>query len=234
MKRVLLALAVLMAFYAAQGCGGGGGGAPQAPQAPQQVTTTIASNQNVDGYLTKDTASQTIVATQVTQKPFRSIFAGVDPSNSQESRAFLDFPLASIPPKASVQFASLKIFLHSTNFNSASDTLTLRIELVQFNPQFTPPLLASYFDSSGLPLQTDPLIPVSPSILPPITANVVGPNNPIAIDVSQLVKTAHDVGFSDFQIRILENRPSGAPSDLIEIDESSATVSPSLTVQYQQ
>jgi len=227
MKRVLLALAVLMAFFAAQGCGGGGGGAPQAPQ---QVTTTIASNQNVDGYLTFDPASQTVqTPIQVKLNAVPSIFAGIDPATLKEFRAFLDFPLASIPSKAVIQFAQLNLVLRSTTLADGSNTpLPLRIELVQFPP---PLLLSSYFTPAGLTTLAE-LTPVSPSIVPPITQGYVGP---LAIDVSQLVATAHGAGFSDFQIRILENQGSnGAAPGVIEIDENSSTTSPSLIVKYQQ
>ncbi len=208
MKKILFA-AVMMSFVLAlSGCGGGS-------SPPPTVTTQILSDPAYDGDIELD---QSNVYT-VTQGNVSSVFAGIDPSTLSETRAFLDFPLTGaggVPGDAFIASATLDIFINS--IQTISGSIPIRIELVSFSP---PTLLASDFDRVFLEYTT---------IVPPISSADV--QNLVAVDVTPLMVEAQRRGLANFQVRILEGGVGFVSPGLIEIDDTTASRAPLLTVSY--
>lgn len=206
MKRTFLALMMLCIVLAVTGCGGG----------DDSVVTEILSDVNVDGDIMFDPATGSFKVTQVTRDNVPSVLAGIDPVTSEEFRAFLDFPLGSVPPNASIRSATLDIVINSLDVLQRTDSVPILIELVSF----APPLLASDFDSTVL---------LATAIVPPISFADV--NRHVTVDVTSLMAEAQRRGLPSFQIRILEDFGFVTPG-VIEIDESTDATAPLLTVVY--
>ncbi|MBW4056946.1 MAG: hypothetical protein HIU83_16435 [Proteobacteria bacterium] len=208
MKKILFA-AVMMSFVLAlSGCGGGS-------SPPPTVTTQILSDPAYDGDIELD---QSNVYT-VTQGNVSSVFAGIDPSTLSESRAFLDFPLTgAVPGDAFIASATLDIYINSIAKLSTANSIPIRIELVSFSP---PTLLASDFDRVFLEYAP---------IIPPISSTDV--QNHVAVDVTPLMVEAQRRGLANFQVRILEGGVGFVSPGLIEIDDTTASRAPLLTVSY--
>jgi len=206
MKRTFFALMMLCIVLAVTGCGGG----------DDSVVTEILSDVTVDGDIMFDPATGSFKVTQVTRDDVPSVLAGIDPVTSEEFRAFLDFPLGSVPPNASIRSATLDIVINSLDVLQRTDSVPILIELVSF----APPLFASDFDSTVL---------LATAIVPPISFADV--NRHVTVDVTSLMAEAQRRGLPSFQIRILEDFGFVTPG-VIEIDESTDATAPLLTVVY--
>jgi len=210
MNRKLFAAVVLSIILALSGCGG--------TSSPTYVTQ-IFSNPAFDGDIELNLSN----VFTVTQGNIASVFAGVDPGNGSEFRAFLDFPLTGadgVPGSAIINSATLDIFIDSISILPAASSIPIRIELVSFPPQT---LLASDYDRTVQP----PLAVTT--ITPPISRSDIGRH--VAVDVTPLMVEAQRRGLANFQIRILEDFGFAYPG-LIEIDDTSANLAPLLTVTY--
>ena len=204
MKRNLVWLLLAAMLVALAGCGGG--------DDRPLVTTEISRDAAADGDIVQDIANVRTV-TLVGLDSAATVFAGVDPLNDDVYRAFLSFPLTSIPFNAVIRSATLSIVIRSVTVSPPSAAIPIRIELVSFDPTLIPPLVGSYFDRAVLlPL------PASTLISPPITSADV--NGEVIVDVTTLMVEAQLRQLNDFQVRILqENDFTTTVPGLIEIDE---------------
>jgi len=156
--------------------------------------------------------------TQVAPPAVNSVFAGVRPVTLEEFRAFLDFPLGSIPLNGIISSATLDIFIDSIDVVPPAASIPVRIELVSFPP----PLLGSDFDRVILPPLATTTILLSAADL----------NRHVLVDVTHLMATAQANQLPRFQIRLLEDFGFVAPG-LIEIDDSLVTATaPLLRVRF--
>jgi hypothetical protein len=214
MKKILFAAFMMSLTIAMSGCGGGGGSSP-----PPTVTTHILSRAAFDGDIRFDPPN----VFTVTQGNIASVFAGIDPATGSEFRAFLDFPLTGaggVPGIATINSATLDIFINNISIQPAASSIPIRIELVSFPPQT---LLASDYDRIIQP----PL--AITTIIPPISrADVL---RHVTVDVTSLMVEAQRRGLVDFQIRILEDDGFVFPGR-IEIDDTTINRAPLLTVTY--
>ena len=222
MKRHLKSFSIIIACaaFSLTACGGGGGSGAAAPPA---VTVQIFSDPVYDGDIQRTPTSD--IVTQGMSTTVQSIFAGIDPLNLTEYRAFLDFPLngsGGVPGNAVIESAFLDIFVNS--FQPTTASLPILIELVAFQP---PSLLATDFDRTIQP----PLGYILVS--PPFVVSDVGTN--VSIDVTSLMVLAQQKGLVDFQVRIMEDLGPAIPG-LLEISDPTganrAQQAPELTVTY--
>ena len=223
MKRTCLAAIMVFTSLAQIGCGHDYNSAPLPP--PTQVTQ-ILSDPAVDGDILQ-TSPTTFMITQGMIPPVQSVFAGIDPSSLQESRAFLDFPLtgpSGIPGSATIVSATLDIVIN--NISPTDITIPIRIELVSL-PTLT--LVSDDFSRTLLPSIA------FTTVVPPIALTDVGGHVPV--DVTSLMVQAQSLGLLDFQVRILEDLGSVSPG-LIEINDTTTdptirgALAPLLQVQY--
>ena len=214
-----LTIALAFSVLGLAGCGGG-----DDPLPPRRVTTEILSDSRYDGDI-EEIASNSYTVTMGMSSNVQSILAGIDPVSGNEFRAFLDFPLSGsggVPGRASIESASLEIYIDS--LNPISGTLPIRVDLVAFQP---PTLLGTDFDRVQQPALASVIIS------PPITRTDVGQYVPI--DVTPLMREAQRQGLADFQVRIMEDLGPAIPV-LMVIDDTiganRATYAPQLTVTY--
>ncbi len=191
---------------------------------PPPFVTSILSDSTFDGDIQRDFNSGLLT---VVQGNTESVFAGIDPLNGDEYRAFLDFPLTGVdgvPGSAVIDSAYLEIFINDINMQDSNDTIPVRIDLVYFQP---PNLLPSDFDRT---LQS---ALATITINPPISMADFG--RYVRIDVTQLMIVAQRNGFLDFQVRIMEDLGDVIPG-LIEINDTTGVnrsiLAPLLTVSY--
>lgn len=198
MKRTLIAAIMVFIALAQTGCGGGGS------SAPPTFVTSILSDSAVDGDIAQNSPG-VFTVTQGMTPTVQSVFAGIVPVTLVEFRAFLDFPLASVPANAVILSAFLDIFINS--IQPSTGTIPIRIELVSFQP---PTLIGTDFDRTIL-------LPLAfTTIVPPISLADVGRH--VFVDVTALMTEAQRRGLANFQVRILEE--SGFPPGLIEINDT--------------
>jgi hypothetical protein len=211
MKRTFLALMTVWVILLAAGCGEGG-------DSHHRFTGEILSDANIDGDIRLDPNTGFLTVTRVVNDAAVSVFAGVNPSTLEESRAVLDFNLDSVPLDAVIDSATLDIVIDS--ILPINGSIPLRIDLVDF----APPLVGTDFDRALLPpLETMTVVPpVSPADL----------NLHLLIDVTALMTVAQVEGRADFQIRILEDFGIAVSPGLIEIDERSDATAPLLKVVF--
>ena len=209
MYRILFAAVTMSIMLAMSGCGDNG-----RDHAPV-FETQILSDSRFDGDIELNLAN----VYTVTQGNVPSVFAGIDPVTESEFRAFLDFPLATVPGNAFIDSATLDIFITSLSILPAANSIPIRIELVSFSP---PTLQATDYDRTILP-------PLAFTANIPIFRADVGRH--VAIDVTPLMIEAQRRGLVDFQVRILEDFGFVDPG-LIEIDDTTINRAPLLTVTY--
>lgn len=208
--------AALSAFFilTLTGCGSDHNDGP-----PPLFVTEILSDSTFDGDIQLDailgyTVTQGSLATQ------QRVFAGLDPFIDLEYRAFLHFPLTSVPGDAIIESAVLDIFIDDIVTEFSTDTIPLRIDLV-FKPSF---LRVSDFGLLEL---------LSISFSPPISLEDL--NRHVKIDVTPLMNEAQRLGLADFQIRIMENSGIVTPG-YVEINNTTginrSILAPLLTVNY--
>jgi hypothetical protein len=149
-----------------------------------------------------------------------NVLAGIDPASGDEFRGFLDFPLwgsDGVPLDATIESATLKIFINGVSVSSSDRILPFLIDLVAFQP---PVLIADDFDRAVQP----PLLTLPFDFYPSDAGAMV------VIDVTALMNEAQSQGLQDFQLRFLLDY--SADSGLIEIDDSDVETAPLLTVSY--
>jgi len=212
-------LAVLSAFLILTLTGCGSDNNP-----PQLFVTSILSDSTFDGDIQRDFSSGLLT---VTQGNTESVFAGIDPINGDEYRAFLDFPLTGadgVPRNAVIDSAYLEIFINNVDVQFSNDTIPVRIDLVYFQP---PNLIESDFDRTSQPALA------TITVNPPISVADLGEY--IRIDVTQLMDVAQRNGLLDFQVRIMKDFGDVIPG-LFEINDTTGVnrsiLAPLLTVNY--
>lgn len=209
MKISLLSI-VMLATLVLAGCGGGD---VVVTVPPVPSVSHILSDPLLDGDIEVD-GGTTIVSQGNTQ----SVFIGIDPLTLSETRAFLDFPLASIPLGAVISSATLDIVVDSLQPLGAS--VPVIVDLVSY-----PQPLASV-DFSRVFFATT-------VITPPITSLDI--NNHVTVNVTGLMQEAQNRGLSHFQVRLLKGG-GGTATGLVQINDTTgvnrATRAPQLTVVY--
>jgi len=215
--RVLVALAAIM-ILALTGCGG------HDHDTTPVFVTEILSDSTFDGDIQLDFALNLFTVAQGSFETQQRVFAGLDPFNNVEYRAFLHFPLTGVngvPRDAIIESAFLDIFIDDIITQFLTDTIPLRIDLVFFQP---PLLIGSDFDRPALATTT---------LRPPISRADLGSNVPI--NVTPLMVEAQRLGLLDFQIRIMEDFGNVIPG-LIEINNTTGgnrnLFAPLLTITY--
>jgi hypothetical protein len=212
----LLRVLVLAAGLALAGCGGGGN--DDGP--PEIIQTQILSDSGSDGDI-EQTGPDTAVVTQGMGPNVQSVLAGIDPVSGDEFRAFLHFPLNTVPGNAHIDSAFLEIFID--DIQPANAVIPVRIELVSFQQ----PMIATDFDRTAQPALS--FTTLSPRLGPADLGKYV------PIDVTDLMVQAQRMGLANFQVRIMEDL--GPPIDgLFAIDDATGSdrpkVAPLLTVNY--
>jgi len=209
MKRNFIWLIMALVVFAVAGCGGGHDDRPL-------IETVIDSIADVDGDIVEDAAGTTRTVTVANGDPGSIVLAGVDFGTGDEYRAFLNFPLSSVPLNATIQSATLNVVIRGLDTLPVGASLPLLVDLVFFP---TLALAPSHFDQA-------PLATTSHTIVPGNVNDLGGVN----IDVTSLMVRAQIAQHDNFQVRILQNFVS-SPLGVIEIDESDA-FAPQLTVVY--
>lgn len=187
---------------------------------PPIFVAEILSAAEFDGDIKLDFTGALTIAQSNTE----SVFAGIDPINGDEYRAFLDFPLAGangVPADAIIESAFLEIFIN--NIVTSTDRIPIRIDLVFFQP---PVLIESDFDFPTLLASTPVTFPIF----------LADSGGYVTIDVTPLMIAAQNLQLSNFQIRIMEDFEN-VPPGLIEINDTinpanRLTFAPLLTVNY--
>jgi hypothetical protein len=185
---------------------------------PPLFVTEILSDATIDGDIQLDFTGALTIAQGNTE----SVFAGIDPVSGDEYRAFLHFPLASVPATANIQSAFLEIFIN--NIVTSTDRIPLRIDLVSFQP---PVLIESDFNFQAR-------LTVPPVTFPIFLTDL---GEYVRIDVTPLMIAAQrPPQLADFQIRIMMDFET-VPPGKIEINDTTNpanrnTYAPLLTVNY--
>jgi hypothetical protein len=209
LRMVAAALLVVVA-----GCVGGD------DHPPDIIQTQIFSDSGYDGDI-EQTGPDSAVVTQGMGPTVQNVFAGIDPVSGDEFRAFLHFPLDTVPGQAHIDSAFLEIYIDDIQPPNA--VIPVRIELVSFEQ----PMVATDFDRTAQP-------PIAYTTLSPR----LGPSDRgkyVPIDVTDLMDQAQRLGLADFQVRIMQDL--GPPIEgLFTIDDSTGSNRPSLapllTVNY--
>jgi len=209
LRFVAAALLVVVA-----GCGGGDDRPPDITQ------TQILSDSGYDGDI-EQTGPDSAVVTQGMGPQVQNVFAGIDPASGDEFRAFLHFPLDTVPGNAHIDSAFLEIYID--DIQPTNTVIPVRIELVSFQQ----PMVATDFDRTAQPAIA--YTTLSPRLGPSDLGKYV------PIDVTDLMNQAQRLGLTDFQVRIMEDL--GPPIEgLFTIDDSTGSNRPSLapllTVNY--
>jgi hypothetical protein len=196
------------------GCGGG------SDRPPDITQTQILSDSGYDGDI-EQTGLDSAVVTQGMGPQVQQVFAGIDPASGDEFRAFLHFPLDTVPGKANIDSAFLEIYIDDIQPTNA--VIPVRIELVSFQQ----PMVATDFDRTAQPAIA--YTTLSPQLGPSDLSKYV------PIDVTDLMRQAQRLGLADFQVRIMEDL--GPPIEgLFKINDSTGSnrpsVAPLLTVNY--
>ena len=206
MKNSFLA-AMMFVILALAGCGGGG------DVNPTPFVTSVLSDSLLDGDIEVGSS-----VTTIRQGNTQSVFIGIDPTTFSESRAFLDFPLASVPLGAIINSATLDIVVN--NLQPAGANVPILVDLVTY-PQ---PLIEGDFSRAFLATTT---------IISPITSPDIG--NHVTVNVTGLMQEAQSRGLAHFQVRLLKGS-GGTSTGLVEINDTTginqATHAPQLTVVY--
>lgn len=212
MKGRIFWLVLGLVVVALAGCGGGND--------RPLVQRVIASNAGVDGEILKDGTTDALTITIPGGGAGATLRAGVDAATNNEYRAFLDFPIATIPPGAIIQSAFLNIVVRNLSTSPAGSSIPLLVELVTY----APPLVGSDFDSAVLlPLSRTQ---TATTILPAD----VNDFNGVDINVTSLLVEARTQGLAFFQVRLLEDFVT-TPLGIVTIDDSDANP-PQLRVAY--
>ena len=210
MKNKLLAVVMLVTLTLA-GCGGGGD--VVVTVTPTSSVSHILSDPLLDGDIEVN-GGTTIIRQGNTQ----SVFIGIDPLTLSETRAFLDFPLASIPLGAVISSATLDIVVDSLQPFAAS--VPVLVDLVSYPQPLDPVDFSRIFFATTV-------------ITPPIASPDI--NNHVTVNVTGLMQEAQNRGLARFQVRLLKGG-GGTATGLVQINDTTgvnrASLAPQLTVIY--
>ncbi len=190
----------------------------------------ILSDPTLDGDITLDLTSNTITPPTFAANT-GDVLAGIDVSpitraSVSETRGFLIFPLGALPPNASIQFASIIVFINNVFFATTS-TAPIPFLLDSIDTiLFPPPIVSTDFDS---PFR----ISKSLSFFGRDAGKFV------EIDVTSLLADAQARLLSQFEVRFVfdqvrfQNDPT-TTRGLIEIDDraTNASRAPLLHVEF--
>lgn len=217
--KTLFISALTLIVLTLTGCGSGSGHHSD----PLVYNTQILSDYSFDGDIARSPGGATFT---ITQDAAESYYAGFDPADGAELRAFLQFPLAGaggVPAGAAIQSATLDLLINSIKPNPLLNTIPIRIDLVDLQPTT---LFPDDFDRTLQPALA------TTTIYPPIAQTDFGQH--VFVDVTALMQEAQFLGLPIFQVRILVD--PGTTSGLIEINDSTgvnrATLAPVLDVSY--
>ncbi len=203
-----------LALVFISGCGGGG----HEPDYHVEIfSAQILSDQVADGDIAQSPSASLTVTSALNTG---SILAGIDSDSGDEFRGFLDFPLRGphgVPSGATIDSATLEIFISGLVIPASEQTLPMLVDLVAFQP---PTLVSSDFDRLVQP----PLLTMPFDFLPSDIGTFV------VIDVTALMDEAQMEGLSDFQLRFVLDFI--ATTGLLKIDDTTADTAPLLTVTY--
>lgn len=186
---------------------------------PLSVATYLVSDQGADGDIAYSPPDTYIVSSAAATG---TVLAGIDPIYGDEFRGFLDFYIRGthgVPGYASIESATLEIFINHVSLPFPDTVVPLIIDLVAFQP---PTLIASDFDRSIQP----PLLSLPVDIL------VSDEGSMVAVDVTPLMVEVQNQGLPDFQVRLVLD--AIAASGLVEIEDSILETAPLLTVVYSE
>lgn len=224
-KLCSLGIVALLALALA-GCGDG-------DSAAVVVTPTvleILSDPTLDGDITMDLATGLIGPPTVAANT-GNVLAGIDinPATGvsvSESRGFLIFPLAALPSNATIQFASIIVFVNNVSFVTSS-TAPIPFLLDSLDTiLFPPPIVSGDFDSAFRMSQS---------------LNFFGRDtgNFVEINVTSLLADAQARLLSEFEVRFLfdQDRFLNDPTTtrgLIEIDDrvTNSSRAPLLHIEF--
>ncbi len=219
-KWIFIGLAVLLVSIALTGCGDND--ADPVYIAPDTTITHILSDRNADGDISLSFDGSTMTISQAVNT--NNVWAGVDPTNGDEIRGFLDFPLGGndgVPEGAQIFEATLELTINHITVASGISTIPMLIELVSFQPP--EPLVANHFYTDS-----------QPSILiKSFTFFTSDAGKIVPIDVTALMDEVQRLNLPDFQVRLRMNFSASAGDGMIEIiDDRFADTAPLLTVEY--
>lgn len=215
MKITFLAKLLAFMILTLTGCGSDSNNS----ESPPLLATKALSDATIDGYITLHSGGLTIA--QGTSTNF-GVFAGTDPVNGNEYRAFLNFPVTGIPGDATIDSAFIDIVISRIIPLQYLGMFPVTIDLVSFQP---PLLVEKNFDRTTQPA----LATIAPTLR--ISSN----GQRVIITVTSLMSKAQQLGLSNFQIRIMKSFDT-ASSGLIEINDTTgvnrSSLAPQLTVRY--
>jgi len=210
--RVSFIACMMFAVLALAGCGDSGADAVVIVN-PTPFVSQVLSDPLLDGDIEVGSSITTI-----RQGNTQSVFVGIDPLTFSETRAFLDFPLVSIPLGAVINSATLDFVVDSLQ------PLAARVPVIVDLVSYPQPLLAADFSAPFLATTT---------IVPPITSPDVG--NHVSVDVTVLMREAQRQGLPRFQVRLLQD-PGVTSTGLVQINDTTGidrpALAPLLTVVY--
>jgi hypothetical protein len=213
-NRFVFAVALVLTMVWLAGCGGGG---DDSHESTPVFVTQILSDQAADGDIAFSSPEAYAVSSALSTG---SVLAGVDPISGDEFRGFLDFPLRGahgVPLGATVESATLEIFINDLTIPLPDRTLPLLIDLISFQP---PALIESDFDRLAQP----------PLLTMPFDFFTSDEGTFVVMDVTALMDEAQIEGLPDFQLRLLLD--FFAAAGLVEINDAAASTAPLLTVTY--
>jgi hypothetical protein len=209
MKRTFFAAVMVLLVLSLTGCG------HDHNNSPRIISTSILSDPAFDGDI--EQVSPTLLSITTIAGGAQSVLAGLSTTTNTEFRAFLDFPLTSVPLNAGIDSAFLDIIINNVTLQSGN-TIPIRIDLIDIQ-------------SAALTVSDYDLISRPP--LASITLNIflsdIG--HSVNVDVTSLMTVAQNRGLTDFRIRILEDLGPVIPG-IIEINDATATTAPLLQVNY--
>jgi hypothetical protein len=221
MKKAFFAIILILISLSLVGCYGG-----SSSYSPPPIVTQILSDPVYDGDISRDLTG-TLTVTQAVNT--QNVFAGIDPINGTEYRAFLDFFLSGqggVPSNAGIVSATLDIKIDRLSLLTPNDTIPMLIDLVSFQP---PTLISTDFFNENQPAFKTIATSIFPTDL----------GQHVRIDVTSLMMEAQRLNLPDFQVRILyDTSVVGTHSGLFVINDTTsdpstrAALAPLLQVQY--
>jgi hypothetical protein len=211
---VVAVLALLMT-----GCGGGGG--------RDVVTTTILSDISVDADVSLDLVSQVLSAPSLASVN-GNVLAGVSPTTgtpATDTRGFLEFPLGPVPLGASIQFATVTIYLNHVTLADTTLRAPYFMDAID-TTAFPPPIVSSDYSSALVATRGFDFLNGDQG-------------NYVEIEVTTLMQQAQLLGLPSFRVRIGFDETTfqsdlSTTRGLVEIDDRAAAsqTAPLLRVDY--
>ncbi len=214
----------VLLILALAGCGGDHTTVVVAPNVLE-----VLSDPTVDGDIKKDLATG-VIGSPTTAANTGGVFAGIEVNQAgnpiSEYRGFLIFPLGRLPASASIQFASISIFLNNVSFGTTS-TAPIPFLLDSIDTVlFPPPLDSSDFNAAFRTSRS-------------VTFFGTDAGTFVQINVTNLLADAQRGRLPDFEVRLLFDQArflsdTTTTQGRIEIDDSSTSASraPLLHIEY--